>query len=154
MRPGWDTVAIALVVWAAVIAATDWRLRKVPNSLLLAALLPAWAVLLWTGNGLLGVGLSASFLGGVLGLLLLLPGYWKSKLGAGDVKLAATFGFLQGVDGVLWTLLFSALILGAMSMLVLARWGLAGARNLRLPAAVPLSSGFTLALLLSFWGKG
>jgi len=108
----------------------------------------------WFGKGPLGLGLLPSLLGAALGALLLLPGYFQSKLGAGDVKLAAVFGFLQGAAGLCWTLLFSALFLGGMSVFALVRLGSAGARSARLPAAVALSSGFAISLLLSFWGKG
>lgn len=108
----------------------------------------------WSGKGPLGLGPLSSLLGAVVGAILLLPGYLKSKLGAGDVKLAAVFGFLQGLDGLLWTLLFSALFLGAMSVFALVRSGSVKARSARLPAAVALSGGFAFALLLTFWGNG
>ena len=108
----------------------------------------------WLGKGPLGSGSLSSLLGAVVGTVMLLPGYWKSKLGAGDVKLAAVLGFLQGLDGLLWTLLFSALFLGGMSVFVLVRLGAVGARNVRLPAAVALCSGFAVALLYLSWGNG
>jgi prepilin peptidase CpaA len=142
------------VIWAATIAAVDWRQRKVPNLLLLAAVLPAGVALAWFGRGPLGLSPLPSLLGAVVGAVLLLPGYFQSKLGAGDVKLAAAFGLLQGLDGLLFTLLFSALLLGAMSVLTLVRLGSVGARSARLPAAVALSGGFAFALLLTFWGNG
>ncbi|MDP3858544.1 MAG: prepilin peptidase [Stagnimonas sp.] len=148
-----EAIVAALLIWAVLVAIVDWRSRKVPNLLLLAVLLPAGAVCFWRGQGLLGVSLPGSFIGLVVALLLTLPGYLVSRFGAGDVKLAAVMGFLQGSDAVLLSLLLAALLLGAMSLLMVLQLGLESARKLRLPAAVALSGGFVGVLLVSYWGN-
>lgn len=140
-------VLATLLLWALIIAVIDWRLRKVPNGLLLAALLPALGLLVWRGSGPQGASLWPSLVGLLAGLLLTLPGYWASRLGAGDVKLAAVMGLLLGWPLLLWCLLASALLLGAMSLVAVAVLGYANARGLRLPAAVALSGGFAAVLL-------
>jgi len=149
---GQGAVIAALLIWAAVIAATDWRLRKVPNLLLLAALLPAGLVLAWRGEGLLGVTPVASLTGLLFGLLLALPGYLLSRFGAGDVKLSALLGLLLGQPAILVGLLLAALLLGATALVTRLRFGAEVAGKIRLPAAVALSGGFAVVMLVSRWG--
>lgn len=107
----------------------------------------------WSGTGLLGASLAASVLGAFVGGLVLLPGYLWFRLGAGDVKLAAIIGLLIGWNGLPWFFLLAALILGLMSLVVVAGVGAINARAVRLPAAVALGGGFDLILLLTSWGK-
>jgi len=135
------------------VAAVDCRLRRVPNALLLAAFLPAGVVLVWSGTGVLGVGATTSFMGALIGGLVLLPGYLWFRLGAGDIKLAAVIGFLVGLRGLPWLFLLAALILGLMSLAVVLGAGRGKASDVRLPAAVALGGGFALILLLTSWGK-
>lgn len=140
-------VTAALLIWALAVAAMDWRERRVPNLLLLAALLPALGVLVWQAKGPLGVAWPSSLIGMVAALLVTLPGYAVSRLGAGDVKLAAVMGLVQGWPSVAWTLLASALILGGISFAVVLHLGIANARLVRIPAAVALAAGFAVVLL-------
>lgn len=140
-------VTAALLIWAFAVAAIDWRQRRVPNLLLLAVLLPASALLIWQGQGLIGVAWLNSLIGMAVALLVTLPGHVVSRLGAGDVKLAAVMGLVQGWPVVAWTLLASALILGTMSLAVVLHLGVANARLVRIPAAVALAAGFAVVLL-------
>lgn len=142
-----DVVLGALIVWAAAIAVMDWRQRKVPNALLLALLLPALASLIYSGRGPMAVHWQPSLIGMLVGFAVTLPGYWVSKLGAGDVKLAAVLGLVVGWPLVGWVLIASALLLGAMSLAVVLAAGLGNARALRLPAAVAFSGGFIAVLV-------
>lgn len=145
-------VTAALLGWALAIAVIDWRQRRVPNLLLLTLLLPAVAVLSFRGVGLLPVGWVASLIGLAMGLVVTLPGYTVSKLGAGDVKLAAVMGFVLGWPLVSWALMLAALVLGAMSLAVVAIFGYANAKTVRLPAAVALAGGFAVVLLAQWAG--
>ncbi len=145
-------VTAALLIWSLAIAVIDWRQRRVPNLLLLALLLPALAVLALTGAGLQGATWFASFLGFGAGLVATLPGYAFSKLGAGDVKLAAVTGFVVGWPAVAWMLLASALVLFVMSIGVLMVLGFAKAKTARIPAAVALSGGFVVVVLAQLGG--
>lgn len=141
-------ITALLLLWAVVIAVIDWRQRRVPNLLLLALLGLAVAWLVWCGQGLLMAAWPASLLGGAVALLVTLPGYAVKKFGAGDVKLAAVLGFVQGWPHVSWTLLLAGLLLGAASLAVVSRYGFAKARALRIPAALYLLVGFAIVLLM------
>lgn len=136
------------------VAVIDWRWRKVPNALLLLLLLPASALMIWQGQGLLGVSVWPSVAGLVLAMAMLMPGYLASKLGAGDVKLAAVMGFVQGWAEVLWTLLAAALMLGVLTLLALLLLERHRLRTLRIPAAVALSCGFSAVLLVRIFANG
>jgi len=140
-------IAAALLIWAAALAVIDWRQRRVPNALLLPVFV---ATLVWCvieRSGPLGAGWVQSLVGFGLAFALTLPGYSTSRLGAGDVKLAAVLGLLLGYPAVLWMLLAAALLLGAMAFAAMAILGMAGARTFRLPAAVALAGGFAVVVL-------
>lgn len=150
--PGQGAIIAALLIWATAIAVTDWRVRKVPNLLLLVALLPAGVVLIWRGEGLLGSTLAVSLTGLLCGLLLALPGYFLGQFGAGDVKLSAVLGLLLGQPAILSALVLAAILLGAMAMVIRLRAGAEAARKIRLPAAIALSGGFAAVMLVSRGG--
>lgn len=141
-----------LLGWALAIAVIDWRQRRVPNVGLLALLLPAVAVLAWRGSGLLAVGWLDSVVGFAAGLLITLPGYAMSRLGAGDVKLAAVLGLVLGWPQLGWLLLGAGLLLGGMAAAAVWWFGFANARTLRLPAAVALCGAFAGLLLAQYGG--
>lgn len=141
-----------LLLWSLAIAVIDWRERRVPNALLLLLLVPAIVLLILQVDGLLAATWPASLLGLAAGFAVTLPGYWAGKLGAGDVKLAAVLGFVQGWPQVAWTLLAAALMLGAMSLAVVTHYGLANARLVRIPGAVALAGGFAVVLVAQQWG--
>lgn len=147
-----EVIFAALVAWCIAVAAVDWRQRRIPNWLLLVALIPAVLTLVLRGQGLLGASLISSLFGAVVCFCLLLPGYLRSMLGAGDVKLAAVCGLVLGFDAGLRGLLLAALLLGGMSLFAVARLGRQSARSLRLPAGIALGGGFIAVLLLSRWG--
>ncbi|MGM0490272.1 MAG: A24 family peptidase [Planctomycetota bacterium] len=88
--PVW--VVTVFLILAAVI---DGIKLKVPNWLTFSMIISGWmysaSVALWTGGSLWG-GLGWSFLGMIVGLLLLLPAYAIGGMGAGDVKLMAGLG--------------------------------------------------------------
>lgn len=137
-----------LLLWALLIAVADWRWRKVPNSLLLALLLPALVMLLLNGQGLQSAAWWPSLLGAAMALVVTLPGYLVSKLGAGDVKLAIVMGLVQGWPLAAYTLMASALLLGSMALLMVLHFGFANARTVRMPAAIAFVGGFIATLLL------
>ena len=145
-------VTAILLLWSLAIAVIDWRQRRVPNALLLLLLVPAIVLLLLQGKGPLAVAWPASLLGLAVGFVVTLPGYVVGKLGAGDVKLAAVLGFVQGWPQVAWTLMAAALMLGAMSLAVVMHFGFANARLVRIPAAVALAGGFAVVLMAQQWG--
>lgn len=135
-------VNCALGLWAVAAAGTDLRLRRVPNLLLLSLLLPALAVLAWSGRGLLGADALQSLLGLLVAGLPLLPGYAWGHLGAGDVKLSATLGLLLGAGGALEMLLLGCVLLGSACALLLAL------RRVRVPQRIPAAPAFAAAFAL------
>jgi len=148
LSPG---VLVLMVAWAGWIAWNDWRRRRVPNRAL-------WSMLLWVAVSLLALqhtpaGASAlqSGFGFLLGLGLGLPGYLLRQLGAGDVKLIAVMGALQGWQTLSLTLLLSALLLGLAALLLSLHLGFAEARQQRLPAAVAICAGFLGSWLMPEW---
>jgi prepilin peptidase CpaA len=80
------SVLLLLAIWH------DWRMRKIPNTLVL------WGVLTALGLSLTprGIGLSAALMGGMTGFLVFLLMYLFRMVGAGDVKLVAAVGLFVG----------------------------------------------------------
>ena len=141
----------ALLLWSVALAVVDGRQRRVPNAMLLLLLLPAIAALVIRGEGLLQMTWPASLLGCAIALAVTLPGYWVSKLGAGDVKLAAVLGFVQGWPMVSYTLIAAGLLLGLGALLMVVMAGFADVRKVRVPSAWALLLGFAAVLL---WQSG
>ena len=147
--PEHAAVPAALLLWATLVAFSDWRHRRIPNALLLAVLLPAGALGVLLGSGPRGVPTLTGGSGLAAGFAVTLPGYLARLLGAGDVKLAAVLGLLLGLPALWWALLAAALILGVMALLVIRRKPRDDAPSRRLPAAIPLTAGFAAVLLVS-----
>jgi len=110
-----------LVLWCGLIAWSDWRARRIPNTLLVAGLAVAGLGLVFQGQTPFGIGPWASAMGLVLGLLALLPFHLARLMGAGDVKLFATAGALMG-GWALWPIWLIASLLSAVHALVWAAW--------------------------------
>lgn len=138
-----------LSLWALVIAGIDFRQLRVPNSLLLLVLVPALLVQFINGTGLLGQSPTAAVIGFGIGLLLGLPGYVIRQFGAGDVKYMAVLGLLCGPAGIIAIVLASALMLGLMAAVLVLYARMKQRKPGRIPAAIALSSGFLLFLILS-----
>ncbi len=126
-----------VAAWAATMAVCDLRYRRVPNGLLLPALLLMAASIGISGQTPLGASWHSGLIGATLALLLCLPGYALRKLGAGDVKMATILGAVAGWAATLEILLLAALALGLMA----AGAAMMGRRTARLPAAVALTAG-------------
>lgn len=80
------SVLLVLAIWY------DWRMRKIPNTLVL------WGVLTALGLSLTprGIGIDAALWGGLTGFLVFLLLYVFKMVGAGDVKLIAALGLFVG----------------------------------------------------------
>lgn len=112
-------LAMLVVPFCALIAISDAYQRRVPNALLLCALVlgmvlfcTEWAL------GLAGPPWS-SLLGLLVGLLVLLPFYALHWMGAGDVKLFATLGFLLGFRALLPIWIIASILAGLHAAYVL-----------------------------------
>lgn len=102
----------------------DYRTRRIPNLLTL----PVMAIGLILNvyySGL--VGLQQSILGLLLGVGLLLIPFAIGGMGAGDVKLLAAVGALNGPQFVLFTCIYGAIAGGVMAVVLLLLKGRAQA---------------------------
>jgi prepilin peptidase CpaA len=116
-----DALALTIVVaGAGTAAAIDIRTRRVPNSLTMP--LAAAGVLL-AAAGFGRVGVTAALAGGLVGLVLMLPGHFLGATGAGDVKLLAALGTLLGPASTLWAFLLAMIAGGILAALVAAHRG-------------------------------
>jgi Flp pilus assembly protein protease CpaA len=137
----------ALLVWALMVAIGDAATRRIPNLLLLAALIPGVAAFSIRDRGWLDQTLVASFVGLLIPLLLLLPGFLLRALGGGDVKFAACCGWFVGPRGSLVMLLGMALVLGAIAAWVGWRTRATPGSRPQFPAGPAIAAGFLGALV-------
>ncbi len=143
----------------------DLKYKKVPNWLTYGLLLAAFLF-----HGLNGA-FMFSFLGGIVGFMWFLIPYMLGGMGAGDVKLLAATGAVVAWPGVLYVVLYSSLVGGALVILLVfkgadykASWlALAGGvdkffrsiwisgreyRKEKVPYALSIAIGYALYLLL------
>ena len=104
--------ATLLAILSVVIAYTDTRYRRIPNKLVVAALICGLSVNTIFGGAW---GLLLSFGGFALAFAITLLFHSFGALGAGDVKLFGAVGSIVGVSLVLPTLLVVALVGGALA---------------------------------------
>jgi prepilin peptidase CpaA len=116
-----DALALIIVVaGVSTAAAIDVRTRRVPNALTMS--LAAVGVTL-AAAGLGRVGLIAALTGGLLGLLLMLPGHFLGATGGGDVKLLSAAGTLLGPAATLWAFLVAMIAGGVLAVIVAVHRG-------------------------------
>ena len=118
VRPSELIVLGTLAAGAGIAAAIDLRTRRVPNPL--TAALTALG-LVFAAAGISGLSVSASILGCVLGLALMLPGHLFGATGAGDVKLFAAAGALIGPASIVTAFFYTALAGGLLALVVAVR---------------------------------
>lgn len=115
-----DTTAMALLYTGILVtlAVVDFRVRRIPNVVLIALLAWGLAEALWVGQpGLVAAGLGLALGGGLFLLLALLR---RGGMGAGDVKLAAVLGAILGFPAILPALLGGTLAGGLAAAFLLA----------------------------------
>lgn len=93
-----SAITASLLIVVTLCAITDIREHRIPNVVLLPALILAFVF-----NGLLAglSGLLDCFLGLALGMAMLFPIYFLGGTSAGDVKLLGVVGALLGTEGAL-----------------------------------------------------
>jgi prepilin peptidase CpaA len=114
-----NPVPLIILSLALILATTfDLRQHRIPNAVTFPVMVSAVVFFSYL-NGLDGF---LQSVGGLfLGLALLLPFYFFSKMGAGDVKLMGAVGSILGPHGVFIAFLYSAIAGGVYALLVLAR---------------------------------
>lgn len=147
---------LALGVWAGGLAYSDWRWRRLPNSLLLVGVLIGGAH--WLASGVLPFGavLSDASLAAVAGLLIFLPFYVNGWMGAGDVKMFAVLGWLGGLKVLCALILYGSALAGLLAILLLspACRDYMSSRQIeaRLRGRIPLGAGLAIALIALLLG--
>jgi prepilin peptidase CpaA len=136
------------VLWNLFIALSDWRHRKVPNTLIV---LGAGLQLLWTGAALFPIqwqypplwpGWALSLLG-FLAAFLFLPLWMRRVMGAGDIKVMAVYGLMLGPMGLLACFAVGSLIAGVHATLywTISRWWSPPHKFQQVPYATYLALG-------------
>lgn len=101
------------------IVLTDLIARRIPNVWLLCVGVPALIWVVWqawqTGPGVLWV----HGLGALLGLIVLLPFWWRGVMAAGDVKLFAVIGLVAGYPALLPVWCLASVAAGVHALVLL-----------------------------------
>jgi len=129
------SVLLSLAIWH------DWRMRKIPNTLVL------WGALTALGLSLTprGIGIDAALLGGMTGFLVFLLLYLFRMVGAGDVKLIAAVGLFVGWPDMANVCVAILLAGGVLSI----AWGLWTSRMTLV--LKNLQAGFMQTILAGQW---
>lgn len=107
-------LAFAPVLLALVVAAaTDARLRRIPNALVLTIAIAGWAA---AAAGWIPTALHAALLGSLLGVAMLFPLFVIRAFGAGDVKLLGAVGAWVGPSMIVWVVLIAAILGGVLAI--------------------------------------
>lgn len=115
------------VVVSVLIAISDYRYRKIPNSILavflLCAFLHYFFMLFYMPVGMVFKGFAFALVGMLVGGALLYVPYKYQQMGAGDVKLLMVYGFILGPKGVFLALLNAAVVGGAWALVLAWKHG-------------------------------
>ena len=142
---GWQIVlaGVYCIILAAV-SYTDLRERRIPNKIIVPALILALGSMFFT------VGWTSALLGGLVGaLVMLIPVFaFGGHGGMGDVKLALFIGLILGFPDILFALILAHLLAVTLWLGVfLKRLD----RKSLVPFAPFLAAGALLFLLLPYW---
>jgi prepilin peptidase CpaA len=107
---------LSLCAWACLAAWSDWRSRRLPNTLTLGAMGVGLICLLCFGKSWSGGALTSAWLAFGTAAVLTLPGYALGKLGAGDAKLLMAMGMLTDMRTLLTTFCIGAMLGVAMGL--------------------------------------
>lgn len=127
---------------------SDWKERKIPNSLIFPAFILGLFLNIIT-RGTDGIILSLSGTG--LGFLLLLIPFLLGGVSSGDLKLLMVIGCYGGINLVLPGFLTGALMGGIMALGLLIYQRTHGIKIESMPYGIPLSVGTLLVLLFDYW---
>ena len=110
----------ALILFLIIASIYDIAFQKIPNWLSLLLLISSIS---WNYFAVEGLDIQASSFGFGVGLLLMLPGYVLSSMGAGDTKLMAAIGCVVGFDKIVDVVLYSYLVMFVMALLFVIQQG-------------------------------
>jgi prepilin peptidase CpaA len=103
------------IAWAAVVAISDCRARRISNSIVVAGLAAAFGCALFQ-CGPFGISLLQSGVGAAFGLVALLPFFALGVMGAADVKVFAVLGAWCGMHALLGLWMAATLAAGAHAL--------------------------------------
>ena len=118
LPPAYQILLATLVLLA---AAFDIRSRRIPNWLVLSGLLLGLALNVFLFGS---TGAASALLGGGLAMLIYFPLFVARGMGAGDVKLMMAIGFIVGPANWLAIFFLTAILGGAVALLLVLRSGL------------------------------
>jgi prepilin peptidase CpaA len=134
---------LGLLVWAASIALTDLRARRIPNVLTLPVCLVGILYMLMSGQCATGSPWDSGIWASVFALTVTIPVYAMGKLGAGDAKYLLAIGLLSG-----WPMTRNTFVIAAaLGVLVAMVWWFL--RRSPLAQASPSSSAARLLKALT-----
>jgi prepilin peptidase CpaA len=118
---------LLFIVWAAVVAISDCRCRRISNSVVAAGLAAAFGCA-FLQCGPFGVSVPQASIGALIGFAALLPFFALSVMGAADVKVFAVLGAWCGMHALLGLWMAASLAAGvhALWLLITTRTRLAG----------------------------
>lgn len=118
---------LLFIAWAAVVAMSDCRWRRISNSVVVAGLAAALCCAFFQ-CGPFGISPVQAGLGAVVGLVALLPFFALGVMGAADVKVFAVLGAWCGMHALpgLWMAASLAAGVHALWLLITTRTRLAG----------------------------
>ncbi|AXF22239.1 hypothetical protein CUJ89_08160 [Burkholderia pyrrocinia] len=110
----------AFLGWAAFVAASDIRFRRIRNSLVIAGLVCA-LVGATIGRNPFGISLAQSLVGATVGLVCFFPFFALRVMGAADVKVFAVLGAWCGMQALLWLWIIASLAAGLHALWLMLR---------------------------------
>ncbi|NPT59496.1 A24 family peptidase [Paraburkholderia elongata] len=118
---------LLFIAWAAVVAISDCRSRRISNSVIVAGLVAAFGCA-FLQCGPFGVSWTQAGIGTLVGLAALLPFFALGVMGAADVKVFAVLGAWCGMQALLGLWMAASLAAGvhALWLLIATRTRLAG----------------------------
>ena|SRR5688572_6154733 len=111
-----DALVLTIVLGCGLAASViDLNTRRVPNTLTGAVTIVGLVI---AAAGMSRIGIGAAVAGGVVGLLLMLPGHLFGATGGGDVKLLAALGTLLGPWDTITAFVATAIAGGVIAIAV------------------------------------
>ncbi|MBZ5794182.1 prepilin peptidase [Burkholderia contaminans] len=104
--------------WAAFVASSDIRFRRIRNSLVVAGLIGA-LVAAAIGRNPFGISLTQSLAGAAVGLFCFIPLFALRVMGAADVKIFAVLGAWCGAPALLWLWIVASFAAGVHALWVM-----------------------------------
>ncbi|HEF5873358.1 TPA: prepilin peptidase [Burkholderia cenocepacia] len=123
------------LVWAALVATSDIRFRRVPNSLVLAGLLCGLGSAYLNASPF-GIFPKQAVIGLLVGLAAFFPLFLLRVMGAADVKIFAVIGVWCGANALLWIWITASLAAGihVLVLMLLSRTSIGALRRRNKPS--------------------